>query len=206
MKKIRYYSQHTLETCGISCALMALDYFKIDFPTVAKEMSMYRKYKAEAEPGTLCSAIAYELSRHNLSVSLVHSGEELIENHEGYYPEHIHRALLDEYTRYIERADGKIDVRLNARIDCDALRDELAQDRLVILQCLVEGNADGLHDHVLHGVLLYDYEDGLFRVCDPIPSVGRHALTEAQLEQAMQTPVGRVYISVGKKAPAPRPQ
>lgn len=206
MKKIRFYRQHTPETCGISCMLMALDYFKIDFPTVSREMSMYRTYKAKAEPGTLCSAIAYELSRHNLSVSLVHSGEELIENHEGYYPEHIHRALLEEYTHYIDRAGGKINVRRNARIDCAALREELMQDRLVILQCFIEGNADGVHDHVLHGILIYDYQDDLFFVCDPNSPAGKQKFTEAELEHYMQTPVGRIYISVGKKAPAPHPQ
>ena len=44
-RKVRFFRQHSLETCGISCMLMVLDAFgKVLYPT---------EYSAVAEPPNL---------------------------------------------------------------------------------------------------------------------------------------------------------
>lgn len=197
MKKIRFYKQHTKETCGISCMLMILDYFGIDYPTVSKEMRLYQMYGTKASVGTLGAAIAYALSRRGLDVSLAHSSEKLMENQGDYYPPQLYEAILKEYRTYIDRAAGAVDVKAGAPIDCGELRRELERDRLVILQCFVEGDADGMHDHVLHGILLYDCDDSCFYACDPL--CGKIKLTDAEIDQFMETPLGRMYVSVGQR-------
>ena len=41
-KKLRFFRQHSMETCGISCILMALDYYgKVKYPTVTQERRLY---------------------------------------------------------------------------------------------------------------------------------------------------------------------
>jgi len=197
MRKIRIYYQHTNETCGICCALMLMDYFGIDFPTVGKEKSLYNDYQTDAFPGTSGAAVALLLSRRRLQVTLAHSSEALIDNQEGYYPPDVYEKLLDEYNTRIADSNGAVLVEKGVKIDCAALRRELAQNRLVIVQRLVPGNADGMHDHVLHGTLLYDCDDTHFFACDP--SFGKLKMTDAELEADMDTPVGRMYISAGRK-------
>lgn len=205
MRKLRTYKQHTSETCGISCLLMVLDYFGIDFPTVGKEHRLYRDYKTrvKSDPhavlGTSGAAIACALVRHGLDVRLVHSAEELLENRGGYYPEALYGELLESYQGFIDKAGERLDVRRGVEISCTELRRELAAGRLVILQCLVEGDADGMHDHVLHGILIYDSDESHFYACDPWPTQGKIVLTDAELEARMETPVGRMYISAGRK-------
>ena len=52
-------------------------------------------------------------------------------------------------------------------------------------------------DHVLHGILLYDCDDSSFNACDPL--YGKIRLMDEEVETYMQTPVGRMCISVGLK-------
>jgi len=206
MRKIRTYKQHTPETCGISCLMMALDYFGIDYPTMGKEHRLYQDYKTKvksaphASLGTSGAAIACALVRRGLDVTLAHSSEKLLENRDGYYPETLYGELLESYHGYIDRAGERLCVRTGVEISCAALRRELAAGRLIILQCFVEGNADGMHDHVLHGILIYDADENCFYACDPWPSQGKVVLTDAELEARMETPVGRMYIAAGKRA------
>lgn len=196
MKKIRFYRQHTPETCAISCMLMILDFFGKDFPTIGKEQQLYRYFGSKVTAGTPGAAVAYALSRRGLDVALVHSSERMMENGGGYYPEELYEAIREEYTSYIQRSEGAFAVKTGAEINCDALRRELEKDRLVILQCFVEGDADGMHNHVLHGILIYDFDGDSFLACDPMR--GKVTLSEAELEAAVETPLGRMYISVGK--------
>lgn len=196
MKKIRFFRQHTPETCGISCMLMIMNYFGVDYPTIGKEQRLYRLYGTKATPGTLGAAIAYALSARGLRVTLAHSSEQLIENHDSYYPEPLYTEILNEYDFYIRKGMDRFELRAGVQIDCNVLRCELAAERLVILQCLVDGSADGMHDQVLHGILLYDCDAEGFFACDP--AYGKVYLTNAEIETHMETPVGRMYIAAGQ--------
>jgi len=61
--------------------------------------------------------------------------------------------------------------------------------------CIVPGNADGIHDHTLHWVVVYGYEGDEFLVCDPLSSKIR--ITAEALENYMDTPIGRICIVIG---------
>ena len=197
MRKIRYYKQHSPETCGVCCMLMALDAFGVDYPTIARERQLYAMLRSKAAPGTEGASLALGLARRHLDVTLVHSCPSLIDNRSGYYPPDLHQALLAECQDCIRRGEGLFTLEAGVPVTCQRLRQELAQDRLVILQVLIPGDADGLHDHVLHGVLLHGCDERFLYACDPWR--GRLTLTDEELEREMEAPVGRMFISIGQK-------
>jgi len=215
-KKGIFLHQQTGETCGIACILMALTAFgKIRKPTPslhdeksAEEIfyDMYGFWLDEnTRLGTLGSAIAYALACRRLDAELWHESEQLIENRGGYFPEALHAKMLRSHQDWITKANGAFCVRTGVRLDAQAVRGELAKDRLLILQCLVDGNADGMHDKVLHWILVFDEVNGHFRAYNP--SYDRPSqtapnyieLTAQELEAYMDTPVGASMISVGER-------
>ena len=195
--KVRFWKQHTMETCGVACLLMALDAFGIDYPTVAKEQRLYQRLRSKAAPGTEGGAIACALARHGLEVTLAYSGTELIDNASGYYPQELHAALMAEQRALLERAPEAVKTEPGAAIDAAYLTANLAQERLIILQICIPGDADGLHDRVLHGVLLYGREGEDFLLCDPL--TGKRRISAEELSALMDTPVGRMAIIAGRK-------
>lgn len=198
--KVRFWKQHRMETCGIACLLMALDAFGIDYPTVAKEHQLYARFGTKAAPGTEGAAIACALTKHGLAVTLVASGDDLMEAGSCYYTPEMHAALLDEQYAWLERSRGAVRVETNAVINAAYLRAQLARDRLIIAQVIIPGDADGLHDRVLHGVLLYGAEGEDFLLCDPLK--GKRRLSAAELIDLMDTPVGRMALVIGRKEEA----
>ena len=209
-KKGIFLPQETMETCGISCMLMTLTAFeKIRKPQTAMgdeksaEAVLYDMYGCKATKGTLGSAIAYALSRRRLDVQLWHESENLLENKGEYYPDDLHEALLCEHRAYIAR--GGFSVHAGMQIDASALKNALAQDRLLIVQCLIEGDVDGMHDHVLHWILVFDYRDGKFLAYDPlyIPSSRKApnyiCIEDKEIEEWIKTPLGASVISAGER-------
>ena len=209
-KKGIFLSQETMETCGISCMLMALTAFgkiRKPQPVMGDEKSteaiFYEMYGCRATKGTLGSAIAYALSCRRLDVQLWHESENLLDNKEGYYPDDLHAALLSERRGYIER--GGFSVHAGVKIDAPAMQKALAQDRLLIVQCFIEGDADGRHDHVLHWILVFDDRNGEFLAYDPLymppsrkmPNYIR--IGHEEMENWMKTPLGASVISVGER-------
>lgn len=194
--KVRFWKQHTMETCGVACLLMALDAFGIDYPTVGKEQQLYQRLRSRAAPGTEGGAIACALARHGLEVTLAYSGSEMIDNGAGWYPPALHGALMEEQRQWLDRAQGRLTTAPGAAIDAAFLTAHLAQERLIILQICIPGDADGLHDRVLHGVLLYGREGEEFLLCDPLS--GKRRIPERELAALMDTPVGRMAIVAGK--------
>lgn len=198
-KKIRFYKQHTLETCGPACMLMLLDlYRKIEYPTPKQEMKLYSLYRSKAFRGVNGAAIANCLSKNNLAVHLVHSSSQMMDNREEYFPENLFAKLLTEYQAEIEKCADRIRISTGADITCTTLRQELDADRQVILETIIPGDADGIHDHVLHWILLYGYEGDFFLACDPLSE--KIKMTATELEEYMDTPIGKIYIAVGKKS------
>lgn len=206
MRKMTFFGQHgfedigitPFETCGISCLLMAFNYFGVDFPTKSKEKSLYLKYRSKAaKKGVLGSAIAYLLSKEKLGVKLIHSSGKLLENREYYYPQEQYEEILAEHKKYIKMANGAFSVEIDTDITCKTLAAEIENGRLLIMQTFIEGNADGIHDRVMHWILLYDFENGVFKACDPL--FGKTTFTEKELAGYMETPFGKTYISVWEK-------
>jgi ABC-type bacteriocin/lantibiotic exporter with double-glycine peptidase domain len=194
-KKLRFYKQHSMETCGPACILMLLDlYGKIEYPTPKQEMKLYSLYRSRAFRGVNGAAIANCLSRNSLTVHLIHSSEDMMDNRDGYFPEELFNELLAEYRTEIEKYSDRVSIVSGAEISCDTLRQELDAGRLIILETIIPGDADGMHDHVLHWVVVYGYEDDLFYVCDPLSS--KIKLTADELEEYMDTPIGRICITV----------
>lgn len=198
-KKIRFYKQHSLETCGPACMLMLLDlYRKIEYPTPKQEMKLYSLYRSKAFRGVNGAAIANCLSKNNLAVHLVHSSSQMMDNREEYFPENLFAKLLTEYQAEIEKCADRIRISTGADITCATLRQELDADRQIILETIIPGDADGIHDHVLHWILVYGYEGDSFLACDPLSE--KIKMTATELEEYMDTPIGKIYIAVGKNS------
>ncbi|MBR5226159.1 MAG: peptidase C39 family protein [Clostridia bacterium] len=218
-KKGIFLPQETNETCGISCILMALMAFgkkrRSELSVMGEESAeaiFYRMYGGEKAgegvkeiKGTLGGAIAYALGARRLSVELWHESEALMENRDGYYPPQMHEKMLAAHKAWIEKSEGKTIVRAGMKIDAQTMIDALNQERLLIVQCLIEGDADGMHDHVLHWILVFDYRDGAFLAYDPLyerPSKNAPnyiTIGEEEMMAYMDTPVGATVICVGER-------
>lgn len=198
-KKIRFYKQHTMETCGPACMLMILDlYKKVEYPTLKQEMKLYSLYRSSAFKGVNGAAIANCLSKNNLEITLLQSFQQRMDNRDGYYSEELYEALQEEYQVAVDKCADRIKLITNAAITCDLLKQELDSGKQIILQCIVPGNADGIHDHTLHWIVVYGYDGDEFLVCDPLSSKIR-INTEA-MERYMDTPIGRLCIVTGEKS------
>lgn len=194
-KKLRFFKQHSMETCGPACVLMLLDlYGRIEYPTPKQEMKLYSLYRSKAFKGVNGAAIANCLAQNGLNVYLVHSSSKMMENHGDYFSEELYTALLAEYRAEAAGLGSRVRLSTGAEVACDTLRRELDAGRLIILETLIPGDADGIHDRALHWILVYGYEGELFRVCDPLSSKIR--LTAEELESYMDTPIGKIYIAV----------
>lgn len=74
------------------------------------------------------------------------------------------------------------------------LRNLLSQGHLIVLECFVDGNVDGVHEKVLHWVVVYGYENGEFMVVNP--SAGKKRYCDREMEEYMDTPIGKMAIAV----------
>lgn len=218
-KKGIFLPQQTMETCGISCILMALTAFRRirkPEPSVMDEKSIeasfYEMYGGEKPgegtkeiKGTLGGAIAYALGVRKLSVELWHESEALMENRDGYYPPQMHEKMLAAHKAWIDKSEGKTIVRAGMKIDAETMIDALKKERLLIVQCLIEGDADGMHDHVLHWILVFDFAGGNFRAYDPLyerPSKKAPnyiEITPEKMKAYLDSPLGATVVSVGER-------
>lgn len=194
-RKLRFFRQHSLETCGISCILMILDYYhKVQYPTVKQERKLYGIYRSRAFCGVQAASAAECLSKNGLNVSLCHESPVMIENQNGYYPEPLYQEIIREYRETLNRIQDRIHIQTGGSLTPAWAIGQLDLRKLLMLQCIVPGDADGMHDHVLHWVLCYGHKDGQFQVCDPLSR--KITLTKAELEHYMDTPVGRAALVV----------
>lgn len=195
-KKIRFYKQHSMETCRPACMLMLLDlYGKIEYPTPKQEMKLYSLYRSKAFRGVNGAAIANCLARNGLDIHLVLSSLQMMDNRNGYFSDALFAELLVEYQSEEAKCFDKISIASGVEINCDLLRRELDAGRQIILETFIPGNADGIHDHVLHWIIVYGYEGEMFQVCDPLSS--KIKLTAEALDAYMDTPIGKIYLAVG---------
>ncbi|MBP3656347.1 MAG: hypothetical protein J6K32_06590 [Clostridia bacterium] len=200
MRKPKTYRQQTMETCGPCCILMALTAFGREPRDMGRdryarrEADLYKSFRCTDFMGMTGAAVAHVLARYGLRVTLLHESEQLIENRGGYFPQGMYNALLAEHMHRI--GQGGFSVEAGIALDTDRIRAELAADRMTIVQCFIPGDADGIHDHVLHWILVYGWDGSVFRACDPLS--GRIALTDRELGAMMITPAGASAIAVGE--------
>ena len=197
-KKIHFYKQHTMETCGPACMLMLLDlYRRVEYPTPKQEAKLYSLYRSRAFKGVNGAAIADCLSKNNLEVTLFQSFNNKMDNRDGYYSEELYESLQREYQAALGKCTDRINLITDAVITCELIKQELDSGKQIVLQCIVPGNADGIHDHTLHWIVVYGYEEDEFLVCDPLSSKIR--ITEEALENYMDTPIGKICVVTGEK-------
>lgn len=194
-KKMRSFRQHTKETCGAACILMLLDYYrKVRYPTQKMEHKLYAIYRSRAFRGMPGSYAADCLSRNGLQVQLLHSAKDYMENQDDYYEEPLFHALHQEYKTRAAACAERVELRTGMFLDCGTLKALLAEGKTLMVQCIVPGNADGIHTHTLHWIVVYGWEAGEFLTCDPC--YGKYRIPEADMETYMDTPIGRIFLTV----------
>lgn len=200
-KKIRFYGQHTRQTCGSACMLMLLDYYsKITYPTRKMEQELYSRYHVNGYKGIIGSAVANCLSspKNALLVHLVQSFSDRMENRGELFTEKEYELLTASYAMHLQACKDRI--RFSPAVDFDGafLMQALRDRKKIILECFIP-EFEGEPPSVLHWIILdaFDEETGLFRVRDPNPQVKLLHLTAAELEAYMDTPIGKICILVG---------
>lgn len=177
---------------------MLLDYYrKVEYPTTRQEIMLYSMYRSRVFRGVTGTAAADCLSGYALDVKLIHSSEELLDNRDGYFQAELYGALLAEYRERMEGCRDRVSVVTGVDFQCDDLKRELDAGKQIMLECIIPGNADGLHDEVLHWILIYGYEGEVFLACDPLSAKIR--LKSEKLENYMDTSIGKICIVVGER-------
>lgn len=208
MKSIKFFRQRTGETCGISCILMILHYYKCKdehgehFATPRKERVFYDRYGAKATRGTLATGIARALTNNHLDARIVYSSTHPIDNVGGYFSDEVYRKVCEEENEKISEAQGRFTAEMGAHITPDDVKGELLKGRLVVLQIMYgEKDEDRTDDYWRgqdpHWILLHDYENDRFIGRDP--AKGYKEWTREMIEECIDTPFGRTYISVQQK-------
>lgn len=200
-KKLRFYKQHSMETCGPACMLMLLDYYcRISYPTPKMELEkIYPKYRVNGYKGVTGAAVANCLSfpKNGLKVHLVQSFCDRMDNRDGYFPEEIYENIMGSHKKHIDECRDRIRLSVGKDFDLDFLRQELEDGKKIVLECFIpeEPNAP---PSVLHWVILEDYDAQTrrFRVRDPNPQVKLLHLTEEEVRSCMDTPIGKICITV----------
>ena len=199
-KKVRFFHQHrfpnhTMETCGAACLLMVLDYYrKVQYPTKKMELKLYKLYKSRVFKGMPASYAADALAWNGLQVQLLHSSPRMMENRDGYYEWDLYQALWREYCARAEACKNRVEIRTDLDLDTEYLKALLDEGKLVMVQCIVPGDADGIHTEVLHWVLAYGWEAGEFLLCDP--AYGKVRIPEEEMAVYLDTPIGRIFLAV----------
>ena len=206
--RIRFYPQHSpdpdiisMETCGMACVLMLLDYYdRISYPTPKMELEkFYPKYRVNGYKGMSGAAVANFLSfpKNRLKVHLVQSFREKMDNRNEYFPEDIYDTIMASHEMHLQKCKDRIRFSAGKDFDLGFLEQELADGKKIVLECFIPEDPNA-PPSVLHWVILeeYDAQTGLFRVRDPNPNVKLLHLTEAEVEAYMDTPIGKVCIAV----------
>lgn len=196
--KVFLQDRSMMTTCGVCCAMMALNAFGIGYPSRGQEKQIYDRLSSKQQPGTTAAAVAYYLSAKGLDVSLRYSSKHLIDNFGWYYTPAEYQAEMENTQDYLAREGHPFEIQAGVAVNPDTIRSELRKDRMVIAQVFIEGDADGRHRQVPHAILIYDLEDDVFLCIDPLS--GRISMRENELESLLAAPIGRMMMSVGEKA------
>ena len=216
-KKIRFYPQSDHTKCGPACMVMLLDFYqRIDrsAPGLQKrlqglEKQLYdvhhsRTYRIvtadgkEQTGGVTAAAMARCLGseKYRLYPTVLHSSPQLLENRDEYLEPELFERFRAEYIAKLQDCSHRVTVRTGEVLNCDALRAQLDAGRKVAVEIVVDGDADGVHDKVLHWVLVGGYEGDIFWVYDPNPNSRKRPVCAQEMEQYMDTPLGKIWVAV----------
>ncbi|MCD7885586.1 MAG: hypothetical protein LUI87_18085 [Lachnospiraceae bacterium] len=210
-KAVRLFKQNASgETCVCCCILMILDYYRLlpgNYPTRRQEENLYKRWgsslgkmKEYADrqrrfvAGTPLTAAACCLSEFDLSVRMVHSEKDLIDNTRHFYPEDLFPLVREQYLSYMVQCQDAVRSETGVNINCDRIAEELDAGQILILMLMVPGS-DGDTPHAVVADK-YREQDGerYFHFCDPY--FGRYEVTDTELEKKIDVPFGRGYIAV----------
>lgn len=202
LRKIRFYKQSEGYTCGPACVLMILDHYrKILRSTHGKEMEIYKDYKSDAFMGMPGVSVARCLADRGFQITLHHAQESYMLNREDYFEPVLFENMRAEYIQRLEESDGFFKVTTDSPISSSFLRDIITREHQVILETIVPGDADGIHTHTLHWIVVYGYENGKFHCIDP--AYGKLWLTEEEIDGYLETPIGKICVETHGLRPIP---
>ena len=201
LRKLKHIRQSTNRYCGPCCMMMlAYRFRKIDYPSRRLEQKLYDRCfsRALGYGVTPAAAARWFAEEKGLKVVLRHSASQLLENRGGYFAPQQFTALMEEYQKALACCGSTAVVYQGQPITAETLRTDLAAGRQLMVECIVEGGADGEHDCILHWVVVYGTEGENFLVFDPSRDGGCRTFTPQEMEDYMDTPLGRISLAVGE--------
>ena len=188
---VRPYKQRG-DTCTIACMMMALEYFKVlKRANWYDEKRYYRIYGSKYMSGTPFSALAYHFAKNGLETKIFHEDLSLFNNEKKALSDEDFQLAMNEYSTMLERAKQVGAKVINGiLIDDKLVKQELEEGNLVIVAGEITGG--------YHAILISGYEKEQFIVCDPLFK-SKQIKTEEELNQFMNTSIGKWFISIRKK-------
>ena len=189
-KEIIPYRQNGM-TCAVACLLMILEYYgKINRPNKFFEYKYYEMYQSKYTEGTPLSAIAWHLVKNNINTEIIHSEDEIFTNRNNTFNYKLYRLLLDEYKYYLTISEKKgLVIKNGEDIDSNYIKEIIDKDKFVILA--------GQVNDILHAILICDYHEDEFLVCDPLYKKKKN-YTMKYIDDYMETPIGKWCVTVSK--------
>ena len=138
--------------------------------------------------GTPLSALAWHFSKNNLETIIIHSSKKIFSNEKGLINKDIYDDLMMEYKTFLNQAETmgtKIYNGMN--IDNNLLITKLNHDYLIVLASQI--------DNTLHTVLVCDYKDNKFIICDPLYKE-KQLWNEERIDNFINTDIGKWCILV----------
>ena len=192
-KKIIPYKQRG-DTCAIACLMMVLEYYNVmKKANWYDEKRLYRIYGSKYMSGTPFSALAYHFSKNGLDTVLYHEDRNLFNNEKKAFSEEIFNFAMDEYKQYLKRAeDANTKVVNGISINSRLIYDKLEEGNLVIL---AGQNTSGGY----HAVLVSDYENDEFVVCDPQYKTKQYKKSD-EIDEFISTDIGKWFVTVNNNS------
>lgn len=191
-KEIRPYKQRG-DTCMIACMLMVLEYYHI-IPKIngIYERKYNRVYHSHYLTGTPLSAIAWHFSKNDLEVQLIHSESNYFTNHNNFLSDKLFELTLEEYKEYVKDANrvGAV-ISKGVDITIDLLKEKLNDHYFILL-------AGQVHSF-LHTILICEYENNFFAVCDPLYREIQ-SKSDKEINEFMHTSIGKWCLLVREKS------
>lgn len=191
MKDIKIYRQRK-DSCAIACLMMTLEYFGImKKANWYDERRLYRIYKSKYISGTPFAALAYHLSKNGLVTTIYHSNIDLFSNDKTQMSKETFNLLMEEYKELLQMATNSGTKIING-IDINAklIKEKIQRGEIIILA--------GKINDTYHAILVTDYENDSFIVCDPLYK-DKKIKKKEELDEFMDTSIGKWFIAISDK-------
>lgn len=184
---VKVYRQKREDSCAICCMMMVMEYFGIISCNSYYEKHFYYKLKSNYISGTPLSAVAWYLNKLGLEVEIFHSSKDIFVNNE-YLDNYTFLNCMDEYKKYLSYCENKGVVICNGiSIDGSFIKNKIKDNYLIILS--------GIIGNVLHAVLVENYDEEKFVVCDSLCKE-KVCYSEEEIDKFCDTPLGKWCVCV----------